>query len=383
MRTVEGNYMKLTFNKTRKPIFLLLIWIFNGLYFSAFQYFVNKPSPFRTLLGIGDNALSFPIILLTVLSGLIIGGIEMFTASSKDLKMSLGKVIVFKAFLYIGAFIAISISFLVYLRIVNNDVPNFRQLLEESFKMYTSMDILFIFLTWFSIFGVSLLFLYANDKFTPKYFFSYLFGKYHKPRIENRIFMFLDLKSSTTIAERLGAVKYHDFLFDFYYTITEPIIKREGEIYQYVGDEISVTWNIKTGIKENNCINCFFDITDIIEKSSEFFFNKYGFVPEFKAGFHCGETVVGEIGVIKSEITFSGDVVNTTARIQELCNPYKQKVLISRELLNILFLEEDFKVKQIGALYLRGKNSETSICSINREVKEIACPYSKVNPAYK
>jgi adenylate cyclase len=129
---------------------------------------------------------------------------------------------------------------------------------------------------------------------------------------------------------------------------------------------------MKTGIKNNNSINCFFDIADVIDKNSGFFIEKYGFVPEFKAGFHCGETVVGEIGVIKSEITFSGDVVNTTSRIQELCNYYKQKVLISRELFDILNLEEYFKITQIGALYLRGKNSETSIYSISKFVKEIA-----------
>jgi adenylate cyclase len=184
--------------------------------------------------------------------------------------------------------------------------------------------------------------------------------------------MFLDIKSSTTIAERLGAVMYHKFLYDFYYMITEPIIRRNGEIYQYVGDEISVTWKIKNGVKDNNCIKCFFDISDLIEKNSDFFLNKYGFVPEFKAGFHYGETVIGEMGVVKSEIVFSGDVVNTTARIQELCNYYKQKVIISRELLDILKSEEEFKVNQIGALYLRGKNSETSIYSVHKYIKEVA-----------
>ncbi|HEX2984481.1 MAG TPA: adenylate/guanylate cyclase domain-containing protein [Ignavibacteriales bacterium] len=179
-------------------------------------------------------------------------------------------------------------------------------------------------------------------------------------------------QSSTTIAERLGAVKYHDFLFDFYYLITEPIILRNGEIYQYVGDEISVTWNIKTGTENNNCIRCFFDISDVIEKNSDFFINKYGVMPEFKAGFHYGETVVGEIGVIKSEIVFSGDVVNTTARIHELCNLYKQKLLVSGELLNILKLHSDFIAGQLGSIQLRGKETDTLLYSINKAVKEKA-----------
>jgi len=41
---------------------------------------------------------------------------------------------------------------------------------------------------------------------------KYIRGKYHKPASEDRIFMFLDLSSATTIAERLGAQKYSQFL---------------------------------------------------------------------------------------------------------------------------------------------------------------------------
>jgi adenylate cyclase len=36
-----------------------------------------------------------------------------------------------------------------------------------------------------------------------------------------------------------------------------------------------------------------------------------------KAGAHVGRVVATEVGTIKSEIVFHGDVVNTTARVQE------------------------------------------------------------------
>jgi adenylate cyclase len=54
--------------------------------------------------------------------------------------------------------------------------------------------------------------------------------------------MFVDLLSSTTIAEALGNEKYHNLLHDFYADITNPIIYNKGEIYQYVGDEVIVSW---------------------------------------------------------------------------------------------------------------------------------------------
>ena len=43
---------------------------------------------------------------------------------------------------------------------------------------------------------------------------------------------------------------------------------------------------------------------------------KFGVNPDFKAGIHLGEVTTGEIGALKKEIIFTGDVLNTTARIQ-------------------------------------------------------------------
>lgn len=67
----------------------------------------------------------------------------------------------------------------------------------------------------------------------------------------------------------------------------------------------------------------------IFEKEREKYIDTYGLVPEFKAGIHCGKVTTGEIGVIKKEILFTGDVLNTSARIQGNCNPLGVNILIS------------------------------------------------------
>ena len=70
---------------------------------------------------------------------------------------------------------------------------------------------------------------------------KFLLGKYRKPISEHRIFMFLDLKSSTTLAERLGLENYYALLNDFFHEISEPVRTTGAEIYQYVGDEVVFT----------------------------------------------------------------------------------------------------------------------------------------------
>lgn len=193
---------------------------------------------------------------------------------------------------------------------------------------------------------------------------NYIYGKYHRPKQEMRIFMFLDMKSSTTIAERIGHEKYFDLLKAYYADMTDAILETSGEIYQYVGDEIVVSWTIKEGIRNNNCIRCFAKIATTIESKSEEYLKRFGLVPEFKAGYHIGEVTTGEIGIIKKDIIYTGDVLNTTARIQAECNAYQAKVLISGSLLAELQKEAPISFTKIGELLLRGKNKPVQLFSV-------------------
>ncbi len=117
-----------------------------------------------------------------------------------------------------------------------------------------------------------------------------------------------------------GMSNYFEMLKEYYADLSEPIIQYYGEIYQYVGDEIIISWGLKNGLKNNNCIQCFFAMKAAIRQQARKYREKFGLLPEFKAGFHLGKVTTGEIGVIKKEIVFTGDVLNTTARVQGLCN---------------------------------------------------------------
>jgi adenylate cyclase len=70
---------------------------------------------------------------------------------------------------------------------------------------------------------------------------KYVLGKYHRPEEIIKIFLFIDLKSSTTIAEKLGNLRYSEFLIDYYDDMTDAILMSKAEIYQYIGDEVVLT----------------------------------------------------------------------------------------------------------------------------------------------
>ena len=176
--------------------------------------------------------------------------------------------------------------------------------------------------------------------------------------------MFLDMKSSTTIAESLGHVRYFDMLREYYADLSDSIIQHAGEVYQYVGDEIVVTWKLKSGLQNNNCVQCFFAMKAALKKQSRKYRAAFGLVPEFKAGFHLGKVITGEIGVLKKEIIFTGDVLNTTARIQGLCNTYGVDILISGHLMKMLPEPFLFQGQALGENALRGRDEKIELFTI-------------------
>jgi adenylate cyclase len=193
---------------------------------------------------------------------------------------------------------------------------------------------------------------------------SYLVGRYHHPIEEERVFMFLDLKSSTTIAERLGHVRYHRFLNDFFFDITPAITASHGDIHQYVGDEIVITWTSRAGLQHARCIQCFFRIVETIRASSAKYERRYGVIPTFRAAIHFGPVVTAEVGDVKREIAFHGDTMNTTARIRAECSRVGRDLLVSAELLAGITLDGSHRPVRIGKIQLRGKEREVELFAL-------------------
>ncbi len=230
-------------------------------------------------------------------------------------------------------------------------------------EYFFSFEFIRMFAFWLLVLTGTLITLFVNDKYGPGIFWKFLMGKYFEPTTEERIFLFLDLKGATAIAEKLGEKQYFNFLQKVFKDITLELIKTEGEIYQYVGDELTVSWEVEKGIKNHNCIRCFDLIDQKLTELAPEYIEQFGVLPKFKAGLHIGAVTVGEIGVIKREIVYSGDVLNTTSRIIGLCNELEERFLFSEPILN-KFLKGELKVRSKGKIKLRGREEEVELYSL-------------------
>jgi len=238
---------------------------------------------------------------------------------------------------------------------------------ENSLQQFIAWESLQSFISWLAVILITLIVLLVNDKYGPGVFRSFLLGKYFHPTREERIFMFLDLRSSTSIAEKLSAEHYFNFIKNVFKDVTPAILNAKGEIYQYVGDEIVISWKMENGLKNANCIQCFLDVQSDLLQKANFYKKRYdGIVPEFKAGLHYGFVMAGEVGVVKRDISYTGDVLNTTARIQSKCNELGVNILISQYLLDKLKLvnSTNFKPQIIGEILLRGKSQKMNLATV-------------------
>ncbi|MEM8888856.1 MAG: adenylate/guanylate cyclase domain-containing protein [Bacteroidota bacterium] len=208
------------------------------------------------------------------------------------------------------------------------------------------------------------MYIVVSDSFSNGLFLKLMLGHYKKPREEWRMFMFLDLKNSTSIAERIGHFKFSQLIQDCFYDLNEIILSYEAEIYQYVGDEAVLTWPYAKGMAKNNSLHLFFAFLQHIEDKKEVYLKKYGMVPSFKAGLHGGSVMASAVGVFKKELAYHGDVVNTAARIQGECNRHEVPILISEKLTEDIRVDGAFSTEFIGSLRLKGKEKEVRIHTV-------------------
>ena len=136
------------------------------------------------------------------------------------------------------------------------------------------------------------------------------------------------------MAERLGDLIYSQVVAKIFYDISEAILAWKGQVYQYVGDGVIVSWPLAQGVKDATCVRCFFDMIALLEAKSERYRTRYGTAPSLRGGLHGGSVVTTWVGEAKKELAFHGDTLNTTARIQDVASRLDRTLLASAWLMD-------------------------------------------------
>jgi adenylate cyclase len=351
--------------KVQQVMFITIIWVIAGALVELHNAVNYDPASGKHFVYFifGKNAAEHLLITAIgpFIGGILGGSFIIFYQREKLRGKTYGQKLLIHSLLYI-LFVSFCILVVGTVGALNNAAGG--SFWEKFYGDVFSLRVLRLLVAWYIIIIMTIFLMDVSEKYGRGILKRLLMGKYYSPGKEERIFMFLDLKGSTTIAEKIGDELYFKMLRYFYQVANEAILNTHGEIYQYVGDEIVVSWEKKQGLKNANCLYCFVAIREAVQQQATVFTSNFGVIPTFKAGIHWGEVATGEIGSVKKDIVYSGDVLNTTARIVALCNQYKETLIISDSMYEELKQAEGFQFNYIASPVLRGKKNPLGIYGV-------------------
>ena len=194
---------------------------------------------------------------------------------------------------------------------------------------------------------------------------NFILGRYHHPVREERIFLFLDIKGSTAMAEELGDVGVQKLISRFFFDISDPIAEHDGEVHRYIGDQVVVTWPLNRPDSILKTLKCYFAIRTLTDKRNPGYRREFGATIDFRVGIHGGPVVASECGDRKQEIVYFGNTINTAARIEQYCKQADSPFLVSAELLDQTELPPGWSRELKAVTQLRGHQHEMSLCVVS------------------
>ena len=306
------------------------------------------------------------LLIVGILFGVGIAIINRFTDNPKQRKLSILRLVFYRTILYVSSFCIISgVVVVIFIYFI---YP--WEVIEEMF-LTMSARYAVSFVLWIIVVVGSINMILEMERIVgPRNMWRLLTGRHRQPSEELRILLFMDLVGSTTVAEELGHMRYSEFLQECFQDLSPVVVQFDANIYQYVGDEVVMSWTYKSG--KNNILQSlrtFFSYQELLKKKENYYRTRFGITPRFRGGIDFGKVTTIEVGDVKREIAYHGDVLNTTARLLELAKEKNQQLMVSEEIGAYAQQHKDFVVNWSELVHLRGKKYPVKACSIQTQMQ--------------
>lgn len=257
------------------------------------------------------------------------------------------------------------------------------------FYLLPNYPIAFISIVFFSFFSSSIL-KYLNEDKNKRRLFEVL-SQYVSPEIarehlehtgainlwwENKriTIFFSDIAGFTTISEKLTPEELVAFLKVYLSAMTEIIINTKGMVNKYEGDAIMALWGIfwKTehyGVLDA-CEACVLQAKKIQELNTTFE-KEWKFPIKVRMGLHCGNAVIGDIGMQGKKIEFTalGDSVNLASRLEWVNKFYNTSICVSESVYTEA--KERFMFRYLDTIRVKGKEVGVKIYELLGKMGEV------------
>ncbi len=342
-------------------IFILTLYLYSFISFVSFKDMISD-GRFKSYLS--SNLWHVEVILVGLLLGMTYFLIDQWANNSFLRTKSFGINIFIRSVLYFTSVIVVSIAIYLIFQWMDLIPPDEM----KEFRRMASSRIAIGFMVYYGIIVLLInFFQYVNRMLGPGVMKDLILGKYYHSREENLVFLFLDLQRSTTLNEKMGHRQYSKLLKDCIHDLTPFIHKYKTRIYQYVGDEVVLFWSPQDAEKYSSYALPF-DYNHYLQNRGDYYQKNYGHLPFFKGGMDTGVVTVTEIGDVKREFAYHGDVLNTASRLEGLCNQYGQQLIITEQVKDLFNDHLDFSADYLNDLPLKGKKEKVRYYGIKERI---------------
>lgn len=172
--------------------------------------------------------------------------------------------------------------------------------------------------------------------------------------------LFSDIKSFTTLAEKLPPESVVSILNQYFEEMLEAIFGNQGTLDKFIGDGMMVEFGapLDDPKQEKNAVLAAIGMQKKLQKMSERWVGQGKPALEMGIGIHTGQALVGTIGSMeRMQYTAIGDTVNVASRLEQTSKTLNQPIVISEATFEAI-KDEGFAYKKLGPLFLPGREGE-------------------------
>jgi adenylate cyclase len=161
--------------------------------------------------------------------------------------------------------------------------------------------------------------------------------------------MNIDIRGYSGLSKTIGPQKTVAILNYFFSAMGEIVFKYQGIVDKYLGDGFLAVFGapVSTPLDADNAISAALEMQQAMIDVNDYVMKQYGRSLTMGISIHTGEVVVGNIGFDKKmDYTVIGDSVNVVFRLQALCKPWPNGILISEKTFHAVQSRVD--VEEIG-----------------------------------
>lgn len=177
--------------------------------------------------------------------------------------------------------------------------------------------------------------------------------------------MFSDIRSFTTYSEKYSPEKVVAILNEYLSAMTNIIMKYNGTLDKFVGDEIMALWGVPVHQEDHAklAIKAAWEMVITLKELQKTWVQK-GIEPfDIGIGINTGEMIAGNMGSEqRMDYTVIGDHVNTASRIEGLTRKFNCHIIISEFTFDRV--KDIVKTKKLGYVQVKGKSQKILVYKV-------------------